>query len=72
MPPRTATSRVTQGPDKVARFAAALDHLIERVREDRYILAVVQVGSLSPDTIWERDPLEGLARDGQLSAYTRS
>lgn len=24
------------------------------------------------DTIWERDPLEGLARDGQLSAYTHA
>ena len=29
---------------KVARFEAALDQLIERVSEDRYVLAVVLVG----------------------------
>ncbi len=42
---------------KLARFEGALNQLIARVCEDRYVLAVVQVGSLSPDTIWERESL---------------
>ncbi len=43
--------------DKVARFQAALDQFIERVAEDRYVLAVVLVGSLSPELIWARESL---------------
>ena len=43
--------------DKVARFEAALSRLVERVAEDRYVLAVVQVGSLSEETIWQRESL---------------
>src|ERR1051326_7149904 len=43
--------------EKVARFQAALDQLIERVAEDRYILAVVLVGSLAQETIWHRETL---------------
>jgi uncharacterized protein len=43
--------------EKVARFQAALNQFIERVAEDRYVLAVVLVGSLSPQTIWERESL---------------
>ncbi len=43
--------------EKAARFEAALARLIDRVRQDRYILAVVQVGSLTPETIWERETL---------------
>jgi hypothetical protein len=42
---------------KVARFEAALEQLIERIAEDRYVLAVVLVGSLSPETIWRRESL---------------
>jgi hypothetical protein len=42
---------------KVARFEAALRQLIERVAEDRYVLAVVLVGSLSTETIWRRETL---------------
>ncbi|MDZ4778848.1 MAG: hypothetical protein SGJ19_01180 [Planctomycetia bacterium] len=41
--------------EKVARFQAALDQLIDRLAEDRYVLAAVLVGSLSADTIWRRD-----------------
>lgn len=50
---------MTGNPDtaRAARFQAALDQLIDRVRQDRYILAVVQVGSLTPETIWERESL---------------
>ena len=43
--------------DKVARFEAALSQLLARLSEDRYVLAVVQVGSLSPETIWHRETL---------------
>ena len=43
--------------ETVARFQAALDQLIERIAGDRYVLAVVLVGSLSPETIWHREAL---------------
>src|SRR5205807_7499763 len=50
---------MTQDDDleKVARFEAALNQLIERIAEDRYVLAIVLVGSLSEETIWHRDTL---------------
>jgi hypothetical protein len=50
---------MTQDDDteKVARFEAALNQLIERIAEDRYVLAVVLVGSLSKETIWHRESL---------------
>ena len=43
--------------EKVARFQSALDQLIERFREDRYILAAVLAGSLSPEIIWRREAI---------------
>jgi hypothetical protein len=43
--------------EKVARFEAALKQLIERFTEDRYVLAAVLVGSLSEQTIWDRESL---------------
>lgn len=43
--------------EKVARFQSALDQLIERIAEDRYVLAIVLVGSLSTETIWRRESL---------------
>ena len=42
---------------QVDRFETALNHLIERVSEDRYVLAVVLVGSLSKETIWRRESI---------------
>jgi uncharacterized protein len=45
------------GDEKVTRFNAALNQLIERIAEDRYVLAVVLVGSLSTETIWRRESL---------------
>jgi hypothetical protein len=42
---------------KVARFESALKQLIQRVSDDRYLLAIVLVGSLSEETIWDRDSL---------------
>src|SRR5215831_8101363 len=43
--------------EKLARFEAALQQFIERIAEDRYVLAVVQVGSLMAETIWQRESL---------------
>jgi uncharacterized protein len=56
---RAEAEPVTQDHDveKVARFEAALNQLIERIAEDRYVLAIVLVGSLSTQTIWQRESL---------------
>ncbi len=43
--------------EKVARFERALEQLVQRVAEDRYVLAVVLVGSLSEETIWNRESI---------------
>ena len=43
--------------EKVARFESALTQLTERIADDRYVLAVVVVGSLSEATIWRRESL---------------
>ena len=43
--------------EKIARFQAALDGFVERIAEDRCVLAIVLVGSLLPETIWERESL---------------
>jgi hypothetical protein len=42
---------------KLDRYQAALDQFVERVMTDRYVLAVVEVGSLRPETIWARHSL---------------
>ena len=46
-----------QGTEKLARFEAALKQFVARITEDRYVLAVVLVGSLRPETIWQREAL---------------
>jgi uncharacterized protein len=43
--------------EKVARFESALNQFVERIAEDRYVLAVVLVGELAAETIWERESL---------------
>ena len=43
--------------EKLLRFQRALTHFLERVAEDRYVLAVVLVGSLSENTIWRRESI---------------
>jgi uncharacterized protein len=40
------------------RFAAALDALIEQVRNDRSILAAILCGSLSHDVVWEKSDID--------------
>src|SRR6516225_2818025 len=43
--------------EKLARFEAALQQFVERLAEDRYVLAIVLVGSLRAETIWRRESL---------------
>jgi hypothetical protein len=43
--------------EKIERFKSALAQFVERVMADRYVLAVVEVGSLRPETIWSRHAL---------------
>jgi uncharacterized protein len=43
--------------EKLARFEVALKQFVERIAEDRYVLAVVLVGSLRAETIWQRESL---------------
>jgi uncharacterized protein len=46
-------------PDEVeARYRAALDAFVERVRQDPYVLAVVLVGSLSHSKVWEKSDID--------------
>src|SRR5215216_4981346 len=39
-------------------FTAALDALVEDIREDRSILAAILCGSLSHDTVWDRSDID--------------
>src|SRR5438034_8935689 len=41
-----------------ARYDAAVRAFVERVRQDPYILAVVLVGSLSHDVVWEKSDID--------------
>ena len=43
--------------EKVARFEKALQLFLERVRADANLLAAVQVGSLTEETVWRRDAI---------------
>lgn len=43
--------------EKILQFRAALQQFIERISRDRYVLAVVQIGELSEETIWDRESL---------------
>jgi hypothetical protein len=47
----------TDDTAKLGRFATALAQFVERIMADRYVLAVVEVGSLRPETIWARHAL---------------
>src|SRR5262245_26380972 len=56
---QTEANSMTKNDDaeKVARCQAALNQLIERIAEDRYVLANVLVGSLTEETIWHSETL---------------
>ena len=47
----------SQLTEKLTRFRAALDLFLERIEQDKNILAVVLVGSLDDETIWRKDKL---------------
>jgi uncharacterized protein len=51
-------SEASVGPAVVARFRAALDGLVERLREDRAVLAAILGGSLAHDTVWSRSDID--------------
>src|SRR5919204_1452092 len=40
------------------KFTAALDALVERVKEDRSVLAAILCGSLSHDTVWAKSDID--------------
>ena len=40
------------------QFEEALNDFIEKVKEDRNILAVILFGSLSYDTVWEKSDID--------------
>ena len=40
------------------KFTAALDALVEQIKEDRSILAVILCGSLSHDTVWAKSDID--------------
>lgn len=42
---------------KVQRFQDALDNLIQRLEQDRYVLAAVLVGSINEQTIWRKETM---------------
>ncbi len=56
---KPGTGILASEPSKhsVAQFQAALDQLVARVSEDRYVLAVVMVGSLNETTVWDKESL---------------
>ena len=45
-------------PSIQQKFAAALDALVERVKEDRSVLAAILCGSLSHDTVWAKSDID--------------
>jgi predicted nucleotidyltransferase len=46
-----------QGPVR-QKFTAALDALVEQVKQDRSILAAILCGSLSHDNVWEKSDID--------------
>src|SRR5438093_2946779 len=40
------------------KFSAALDALVERVKQDRSVLAAILCGSLSHDTVWAKSDID--------------
>jgi uncharacterized protein len=46
------------GKDVKEQFGAALEGLIERVKQDRSVLAAILCGSLSHDRVWEKSDID--------------
>src|SRR5579864_7892101 len=48
-----------KNPESVhQKFSAALDILVDRVKQDRSILAAILCGSLSHDTVWAKSDID--------------
>lgn len=48
-----------QAPDAVRqRYQSALDSLVRKLRQDRYIIAAILCGSLSHDQVWEKSDID--------------
>jgi hypothetical protein len=55
---RTKRADTSPPPDERARFAAALDAVLEVIKQDRTILAAVLGGSLSHDRVWAKSDID--------------
>jgi hypothetical protein len=54
----TAPNAGTTDASEQRRFTAALDVLVEQIRQDRAILAAILCGSLSHDMVWSRSDID--------------
>jgi len=55
-----------------ARFEAALDSFINKIKSDTNILAVIIAGSLANDTVWEKSDMDVYALVKDMKLSTRS
>ncbi len=51
-------SRNAQFADTLAIFTAALDSFVEKVKQDRYVVAAILFGSLAHDTVWRKSDID--------------
>lgn len=59
MPPEQhSTERIASRPEIARRYDAALAAFLAKAEADPYILAVVLLGSLSYDVVWERSDID--------------
>ena len=59
MPRRAHASPLpVSAPDTRQRFVAALDRLVEQIKDDRSVLAAILCGSLSHDTVWAKSDID--------------
>ncbi len=49
---------MAEAADLLARYAIALERLMDEVREDHNILAAILCGSLSHDQVWEKSDID--------------
>ena len=57
-PPVNDPNVATDNEAEQRRFRAALDALVEQIREDRAVLAAILCGSLSHDMVWARSDID--------------
>ena len=59
---RMSSVQQESNSERVARFNSSLSQLIDRIADDRYVLAVALVGSLTEETIWRRGSVYGSSK----------